>query len=348
MSQVPADDSFGVLGALPRHVMAHVPTPLEPMANLSRQLGGPPLLVKRDDCTGLAFGGNKVRQLEFYFGEALAAGADTVLITSAVQSNYVRTAVAFARRLGMRCLGQLEERVPSPGPLYHQSGNVLLDRLMGAELHSYPVGEDEAGADAAVYALAEQVRSEGGVPYVIPLAPGHPPLGSVGYVLAARELVDQVAVAGLDQVHVFLGSGSAATHAGLLWGLRALGSEIAVTGVCVRRDAAAQAARVASRLAGLDTLLQRPLKVPDADIRLIDSMLAPGYGRLNRPTREAIHLTASSEGLLLDPVYTGKVMAALIEAVRSGGLDGRDAAIFLHTGGQPALFAYDEDLFGEN
>lgn len=345
MSTDERDRPFGRLHELPRSIMAHVPTPLEAMPNLGRVLGHPLLYVKRDDLTGLAFGGNKVRQLEFYFGEAVAAGADTVLLSSAVQSNYIRTAIAFARRLGMRCHGQLEERVPDTGPLYHHSGNVLLDRLMGAELHSYPVGEDEAGADAAVYALAEQVRAGGGVPYVIPLAPDHPPLGALGYVLAAEELLAQLRSAGIARARVFTGSGSAATHAGLLWGLRALGSDLPVTGVCVRRDAAAQTDRVADRLARLDRLLGRTLAVPRDDIELDDSALAPGYGRLNEAAREAMALAAETEGLFLDPVYTGKTMAAFIAAVRGGRLRQGEAAILLHTGGTPALFAYGEDLF---
>ena len=336
---------FGRLQDLPRHALAHVPTPLEPMANLSRVLSGPALYVKRDDCTGLAFGGNKVRQLEFYFGEALAAEADTVLLTSAVQSNYVRTAAAFARRLGMQCYAQLEERVPAPGPLYHRSGNVLLDRLMATELSGYPVGEDEAGADAAVYDLAAKVRAEGGRPYVIPLAPGHRPLGSLGYVLAAKELLAQLSEVGVAGAHIFVASGSAATHAGLLWGLRALGSAIPVTGICVRRDAASQNDRVAGRLTGLDELLGRPLAVPPDAIVLDDSVLAPGYGRLNDHVREAIGLAARCEGLFLDPVYTGKTMAGLIAAIRDRRLGSNETAVLLHTGGTPALFAYDEDLF---
>lgn len=339
------DGAFGRLHSLPRSVMAHVPTPLEAMPNLARAAGLPRLYVKRDDCTGLAFGGNKVRQLEFYFGEAVAEGADTVLITSAVQSNYVRTAAAFASRLGMRCHGQLEERVPDTGPLYYRSGNVLLDRLMGVELHSYPVGEDETGADAAVYELAERVRADGGKPYVIPLGPTHPPLGALGYVLAAEELLTQLTSLAIAHPRIFVGSGSAATHAGLLWGLTALGSDIPVTGVCVRRPAPAQADRVANRLAGLDDLLGRRLRVPRKDIDVDDSVLAPGYGRLNDRVREAISLTARTEGLFLDPVYTGKVMAALIAAGREGRLSADETPILLHTGGTPALFAYDEALF---
>ncbi len=330
-----------VLRPFPRASAAHTPTPLEPLPRLGAELGLE-LYVKRDDCTGLAFGGNKVRQLEFYLGAALAERADTILITSAVQSNFVRAAAAMARRFGMACHIQLEERVPDVGEVYRQNGNVLLDRLLGATLHGYPEGEDEAGADAAVMALAGELRSRGHRPYVIPLAAGHPPLGALGYVLAARELAGQLAaIEPLDEIVV--ASGSALTHTGLLYGLRALGLDIPVRGICVRRDAAAQAARVAKRVDDLGELTGRRVTVGEADIRMFDGTLAPGYGRLNDATTDAIARTARREGLFLDPVYTGKAMAGLIELARTGGLAG-GRVLFWHTGGQPALFGYADQL----
>ena len=329
------------LRPFPRARAAHTPTPLEPLANLGADLGLD-LYVKRDDCTGLAFGGNKVRQLEFYLGAALAERADTVLITSAVQSNFVRTAAAMARRFGMACHIQLEERVPDVTNLYRNNGNVLLDRLLGATLHSYPEGEDEAGADATVAALADELRSRGHRPYVIPLAADHPPLGALGYVLAAKELAAQLAaIEPLDEIIV--ASGSALTHTGLLYGLRALGLDIPVRGICVRRNAAVQAARVAKRVDDLGELTGLQVAVGEADVRMFDGTLAPGYGRLNDATTDAIERTARREGLFLDPVYTGKTMAGLIELSRSGGLAGR-RILFWHTGGQPALFGYADQL----
>jgi len=201
--------ALGRLDALPRARLAHTPTPLEALPNLAASLGGARLYVKRDDCTGLAFGGNKVRQLEFYLGEAQARNADTVLITGAVQSNFVRLAAAAARKLGMEIHIQLEERVPKTDPAYRSSGNVLLDRLLGATLYSYSDGEDEAGADKRLRAIAAELEAQGRRPYVIPLAPGHPPLGALGYVEAARELLDQLAAQelGLDEIVVSSGSG---------------------------------------------------------------------------------------------------------------------------------------------
>ena len=223
----------------PRVRLGHGPTPLEPAPRLGAAFGVE-LWVKRDDCTGLAFGGNKVRQLEFEFGEAQARGTDTVLVTGAVQSNLVRVAAAAARRLGMEAHVQLEERVDEAGGLYRVSGNVLLDRLLGATLHSCPVGEDEAAADASLKCLARSLAGEGRRPYVIPSAPGHAPLGGLGYVVAAEEVVTQARGLGIGFDAVVCASGSALTHAGLLVGLRALGETAPVHGICVRRDARRQ------------------------------------------------------------------------------------------------------------
>ena len=312
------------------------------MPNLGRRLGVPGLFVKRDDCTGLAFGGNKVRQLEFYFGAAREQQADTALITGAVQSNFVRLAAAAANRLGMECHIQLEERVPKTDPAYRNSGNVLLDRLLGATLHAYPDGGDEAGADRRLGEIADELRDQGRKPYIIPLAPGHPPLGALGYVDAAREILAPTDQGGPAFDEVVVASGSGHTHAGLLTGFRALGSPVQVTGVCVRRDAEAQRRRIRTRCGEIAELLAIDPVVEDPDIHLDDDFLAPGYGQLNDATREAIALAARTEGLLLDPVYTGKVMAGFIHRAREAGA-GR-SLLFVHTGGTPALFAYESAL----
>ncbi len=189
---------LGCFDDLPRAQLVHAPTPLEGMPNLSAALGNAQLFVKRDDCTGLAFGGNKVRQLEFYLGEAQARNADTVLITGAVQSNFMRLAAASARKLGMEIHVQFEERVPKNDPAYRESGNVLLNRVLGATLHSYPHGEDEVGADKRLHEIAAELEAQGRRPYVIQLAPGHAPLGALGYVDAAREILEQAAAQDLS------------------------------------------------------------------------------------------------------------------------------------------------------
>ena len=332
----------GRLDELPRAPLMPGSTPVEEMPRLARQTGRARLLVKRDDLTGLAFGGNKVRQLEFYVGEAEARGADTLLITGAVQSNFVRLAAASARKRGMACHIQLEDRVPKNDPVYKTSGNVLIDRILGATLHAYPHGEDEAGADAHLAEIAEELSAQGCTPYIIHLAPGHAPLGALGYVDAARELLAQCETEGIELDEVVLASGSGHTHGGLLFGLRALGSPACVTGVCVRRDAGQQAKRIANRCREIAELLEMEPVVGEDDIILTDSYLGPGYGRLTDEVLDAMRLAAETEGLITDPVYTAKAMCGFLERAKSAH-EGR-TLLFLHTGGTPAIFGYEREL----
>jgi len=308
------------LHTIARTPLAHTPTPIEPLSNLGKHLGSGRIYVKRDDCTGLAVGGNKARQLEYYFGEALEQSADTVLITHI----------------------QLEERVTDAGAEYRESGNVLLNRILGAVMHTYPKGEDEAGADANLRLIAEQLGEAGKKPYIIPLAPGHPPLGALGYVRAAGEILDQLADTHYPIDEIVVASGSGNTHAGLLFGLRALDSDIAVTGVCVRRNRKAQLARITTRCQEIAALLETESPVQRQDIQLTDDTFAPGYGHLNDATHEAISLCARLEGLLLDPVYTGKSMAACLKLARNTGKN--KSILFIHTGGIPGIFAYRDSL----
>ena len=334
---------LGRLAAIPRARLFAGPTPLQAMPNLAEACGGrADCYVKRDDCTELAFGGNKVRQLEYYLGEAQARNADTILITGAMQSNFVRLTAAGANKLGMACHIQLEERVKSNDPIYRTSGNVLLDQLLGATLHSYPEGEDEAGADRQLGLIAEELAAGGRRPYIIPLAPGHAPLGALGYVVAAHEIVRQIGEQDLKIDEIVVASGSGNTHAGLLFGLRALGSPIPVTGICVRRDAASQRPRIENHCREIADLLELAPQVADDDIILNDDFLAPGYGKLGEAGTAALLTAARSEGLMLDPTYTGKVMAGFIERARTA--DGRPGLLFMHTGGSPALFAYQKFL----
>ena len=337
-SQLPeAIDKF------PRVQLGHAPTPLDAAPRLGSALGIE-LWIKRDDCTGLAMGGNKVRQIEFYLGEAQTQGADTLLITSAVQSNFVRVAAAAARQLGMDIQVQLEERVPDVDSLYRASGNVLLDRMLGATLHSFPVGEDEAAADASLERLARDLEDEGRKPYVIHLSPGHPPLGALGYVITAEEIITQAQSHGIGFDAVVCPSGSAHTHTGTLIGLRTLGEKVPVYGICVRRDARRQSARVADMAARLASMIECPEAFDAGDVEVYDGVLAGGYGRLNEAVREAIEMAAMLEALFLDPVYTGKTMAGLIDHVRSGRIASGSRVLFIHTGGLPAIFAYGDRL----
>ena len=279
--------------SFPRAELCHAPTPLERLENLSKALG-PEIFIKRDDCTGLAMGGNKARQLEYYLGRAQAEDADTILITGAVQSNYVRMAAAAARHCAMDCHIQLEERVARDDSLYRNSGNVLLDRVLGATIHSYPQGEDEAGADARLEELADDLRTKGARPFVIHLGPGHDPLGALGYVAAAGEILDQIADQGISITDIVVASGSGATHAGLLTGLRARGGMMRVRGVCVRRDAGAQKKRVMDACRKLAGMLKIAPPVREEDVLVTDATLAPGYGLLNGATdRKSTRLNSS-------------------------------------------------------
>lgn len=331
------------LSAFPRVGLGHYPTPLEAAPRLGRSLDIN-LLIKRDDCTGLAFGGNKVRQLEFYLGEAQRQAADTVLITGAVQSNFARLAAAACRRLGMDIHIQLEQRVPHDDPAYHASGNVLLDRLLGAHIHAFPAGHDEAAADAALEAMADGLAAAGRRPYVIHLGIDHPPLGGLGYVVAGQELATQLRAQNQGVDTVVVPSGSGLTHAGLLVGLRLSGLETPVTGICVRRSADLQQDRMLRRAGEIAALLGHPHLITEADILVSDVTLAPGYGQLNDTTLSAMSMAARLEGLMLDPVYSAKTLAGLVALVEIGEIASGRNVVFLHTGGQPALFGYASEV----
>ncbi len=335
----PWPSPWDAISKRPRATLLSGPTPIEPLARLSRLLGVE-VYIKRDDLTGLGMGGNKIRQLEFYFGNALAERADTVLITGAVQSNYVRAAAAAAAKLGLAAVVQLEERVGGMGATYYGSGNVLLDDLLGARRLSFPEGENEAGADQALHEEAARLRREGRVPYVIPLGLDNPPHGALGYMLAAREIVEQ----GAEFDCAVVASGSGLTHAGLLSGFRALGLSMPVHGACVRRPADTQRERIRTVLRRIETLLDGPPIAGNEDVLAWDMALAPGYGRLGAPAREAISLLATQEGLFVDPVYTAKSLAVLIDLVRTGVIEKGARVLFIHTGGLPALFAYEPEL----
>jgi L-cysteate sulfo-lyase len=330
---------FKMLDQFPRAELIDMPTPLTRLDRLSAHLDID-LWIKRDDLTGLGAGGNKIRQLEFYFGEALAKGADTILITGAVQSNYVRAAAAVAAKLGLGSVLQLENRVPGMGGLYQSSGNVFLSQLLGAEHMFFAEGEDETGADAALHAKAEALRASGKTPYVIPLGLNNKPLGALGYVRAAREILQQKA----DFDAIVVASGSGATHGGLLTGLRAMGAKLPVYGVCVRRDATQQSIRLQTVLRKISDLLEVTVELTERDILTWDGALAPGYGQVGDPMKQALKMMAEYEGLFLDPVYTAKAFAGVLGLVQDSQIQPGMRVLFIHTGGVPALFAYQDEL----
>jgi D-cysteine desulfhydrase len=328
------------LARFPRRRYTPAPTPIEPMARLSAALGGPELWIKRDDTLGLAGGGNKTRKLEFLVAEALAQGADTLITCGAPQSNHCRLTLAAAAREGLSCRLVIEAP-PAGGPDRTRSGNALLFRLLGAEaVIAAPNGAD---LDAAMAAEAARLSGEGRRAYAIGVG-GSSPLGAVGYAACADEILAQSFAAGTAFDHIVLASGSAGTHAGLLSGLHARQAPIAVTGINVSRPRAPQEAKVAALTEATAALLGLASPPPAGAVEALGDWVGPGYAVPTPQMVEAVRLAARLEGVLLDPVYTGKAMAGLIALVRAGRWRSGERVLFLHTGGAPALFAY-EDAF---
>ncbi len=329
------------LARFPRIRLGHAPTPLEPMENLSRLLGGPRLWIKRDDCTGLSTGGNKTRKLEYLMADARERGADTVVTQGATQSNHARQTAAACAKLGFACRILLEDRTGYTDPAYAHSGNVLLDKLHGAAIERRPGGADMA---AEMEAVAERLRGEGRRPYVIP-GGGSNPVGALGYVTAALELVNQAAETGLRIDHVVHATGSAGTQAGLVTGLVALNSGIPVLGIGVRVPREKQEANVLALAQRTAEHLGLPGIVRAEHVAANCDYVGQGYGIPTQGMVDAVRLLAETEGILLDPVYSGKGMAGLIDLVRKGFFPEGANVVFLHTGGQVGLFGY-PDAFG--
>ena len=328
------------LSKFPRIQLAHLPTPLELLPRLSEHLGGPKIYVKRDDCTGLATGGNKTRKLEFSMGEALQQKADTIITVGAVQSNHVRQTAAAACKLGMKCEVLLEHRVGHPSDLYRNSGNVLLDRIFGANLREYEKGTD---FDAAMAEVASEVRAVGGTPYLIPGGASNP-VGALGYVGCGLELLQQFSEQSLGVDHIVTATGSAGTHAGLAVGIRAGGSDLPILGIGVNAPQDAQEDRVFKLAAETADLVGAPGVVSRDDIIADCNYIGPGYGEPTDAMNEAILMLARLEGLLFDPVYSGKALAGMIDYIRQGRFDDTATIVFLHTGGAAGLFAYADTL----
>ena len=321
--------------------LAHLPTPLEPMDNLRRALGGGPhLFIKRDDCTGLATGGNKTRKLEFLMAEARSRGADVVITQGAVQSNHVRQTAAAACRLGLDCYGLLERRVPTEDIHYESTGNVFLDHMLGAV---YEFRSSGLNMEAESAALADRLRTEGRNPYIIP-GGGSNTVGALGYVNCALELTAQTTDMGLRVDWLVQATGSTGTQAGMLAGLTGLSSDIRVMGVSVRQPRDKQIESVHRLAEATADLVGTHSGVPVETVEVVDEYVGPGYGQPTTETIEAIELFARTEGILLDPVYSGKGAAGLIGLIRQGFFSEDETVVFLHTGGSAALFAY-EDLF---
>ncbi|MGL4320889.1 MAG: D-cysteine desulfhydrase [Paracoccaceae bacterium] len=325
------------LARFPRVFLAHLPTPLERLDRLSKELGGPEIWIKRDDCTGLSTGGNKTRKLEFLMAEAQAMGADTVMTQGATQSNHARQTAAFAAKLGMGCHILLEDRTGSNDANYNGNGNVLLDHLHGATTSKRAGGMDMA---AEMERVAENLRAEGRKVYVIP-GGGSNPTGALGYVNCAFELVSQANDRGMVIDHLVTATGSAGTQAGLITGLKAINAGIPLTGIGVRAPKEKQEENVFNLAVKTAEKLGCPGVVARGDVVADSSYVGAGYGVPRADTLEAIAMFAQLEGILLDPVYSGKGAAGLIDYCRKGRFKKGERVVFLHTGGSAALFGYD-------
>ncbi|WP_044870946.1 D-cysteine desulfhydrase [Pseudomonas sp. LFM046] len=322
------------LSRFPRLELVPSPTPLEKLERLSSKLGRD-VFVKRDDITPFALGGNKVRKLEFLAADALAQGADTLVTAGAIQSNHVRQTAALAARLGLGCVALLENPIGTTDSNYLSNGNRLLLDLFGTEVELVPNLDT---ADELLAATGERLRAAGKRPYLVPIG-GSNALGALGYVRAGLELAEQIKASGETFSAVVLASGSAGTHAGLALALEHALPGTRVVGVTVSRPDATQRPKVEGLLQRTADLLGVPVPA-GLKVELWDQYFAPRYGEPNAGTLDAVRQVASHEGLLLDPVYTGKAFAGLLDGVAKGAFEGNGPVLFLHTGGSPALFAY--------
>lgn len=324
------------LARFPRIRLAHLPTPLELMPRLSALLGGPEIWIKRDDCTGLSTGGNKTRKLEFLMAEAVAMGADIVLTQGATQSNHARQTAAAAAKLGMACHILLEDRTGYNEPNYRMNGNVLLDVLHGATIEHRGPGRD---MNAEMMAMAEIFRAEGRKPYAI-VGGGSNATGALGYVNCALELLGQMVDGGLVFDHMITATGSAGTHAGLIVGLKALNAQLPLLGIGVRAPKETQEANVFRLAQAVEEKMELKSVVSRADVVANCDYIGKGYGIPADSTLEAIDIFAKTEAILLDPVYSGKAAAGLIDLIRQGHFKKGERVVFLHTGGAIGLTGY--------
>jgi len=322
---------------LPRFPLAQLPTPIEKLPRLSRELGGPELLIKRDDQTGLALGGNKVRKLEFLVGDAVAQGADTLVTVGAAQSNHCRQTAAAAAKAGLRCELILNGKKPDV-----PNGNLLLNQLFGAREHWI----DRPQRAAKSRELAEQLRAQDRKPYVIGVG-GSNGIGATGYVVAMIELMEQLRVSGQRVDHILFGTSSGGTQAGIELGARITGFSGKLHGLSIDKNEPehleyeSEVAQIAGECAAY---IGSDVRLTQSDVKVVYGYMGEGYGVVGELEREAIRLMARCEGIVLDPVYAGRAFGALVDLIRQGVFKRGETVLFWHTGGAPALFAYAKEL----
>ena len=338
---MPPESAARLLDTLPRLRLAQLPTPLEEARRLSESLGGPRIFLKRDDLTGVALGGNKVRKLEFVIGRAVAEGMDSLVVSGGFQSNLARIAAAMGNRLGLQVVLVLGGE---PGEPRLPTGNLLLDHLYGVTVHTVDTSPRwEFGT--AVEDVAEDLRRRGKRPFVVPLG-GSGPEGMAGYVSATQELLTQLSELELQPSRLYVPVGSGGTFSGLVLGALNQGAMYQVVGISVSRsrDYLLEQLPIAAAAAAESLGLARRPRA--SDLCVDDSYIGAGYGAMTEGCRNAISLVARTEGVLLDPVYSGKAMHGLIDHIKTGRIASRETVVFLHTGGWPALFAYDAAALG--
>lgn len=324
------------LSAYPRRRYTEFSTPIEFLPRFSQAVGGPNIYIKRDDLLGLTSGGNKTRKLEFLVADALAQGADTLVTCGAVQSNHCRLTLSAATKEGLKCRLVLEERVPGSYDEF-ASGNNFLFHLLGVDgVTVVPGGSDMLGEMEKV---AQTLRDEGRKPYVIP-GGGSNATGSLGYVACAQEMMGQLFEQGLNIGHVVCASGSGGTHSGLLAGLVGSNANIPITGVNVSRTREVQEPLIYGLANETLDFMGVAMDVAKEQVVCFDEYVGEGYSRPTAGMVEAVTMMAQSEGILLDPVYTGKAVAGLIDLARKGYFKSGENVLFVHTGGSPALYAY--------
>jgi D-cysteine desulfhydrase family pyridoxal phosphate-dependent enzyme len=319
--------------SLPRVELANLPTPVNPLPRLSKQLAGPALWIKRDDLTGLAFGGNKTRKLETLCAFAQSENADTLITAGAIQSNHCRQTAAAAACLGLNCILVLVGEPTEP------SANLLLDHLLGAEIR----WTTKANRESSLHSVFEEIKAKGRKPYLIPYG-GSNAIGAAAYSNALKELIDQ----NIDPDWIVFATSSGGTQAGLLAGARLLGYRGKILGISVDERASDLKPHVARLAEETATLLGHPETFDKGDVMIKDDYLGRGYAEMGTPEREAIDLFARYEGILVDPVYTGRAAAGMIDLIRKDFFSKSDRVLFWHTGGTSALFAdkYQKDLSG--
>jgi len=324
---------------LPRFPLAHLPTPIEKLPRLSREIGGPELIIKRDDQTGLALGGNKARKLEFLVGDALAKGADTLITVGAAQSNHSRQTAAAAAKAGLQCeliLNGTKPELPN--------GNLLLNHLFGAAQHWI----DRSKRAEKLRELTEHLRAQGRKPYAIAVG-GSNGVGATGYIVAMIELTDQLRATRQHVDHILFGTSSGGTQAGIELGARLTGFKGKLHGLSIDKNEPehleyeTEVAQIAAECAGY---IGSDVRLTKTDINVIYGYMGEGYGTVGALEREAIGLMARCEGIVLDPVYAGRAFGALLDLIRKGVFKPGETVLFWHTGGAPALFAYAKELVG--